>query len=99
MLSNLKYQMVIQWSDADDCFLVGFPNFSGQQWRTHGETYEEAVTQGIEALESLVMAAYILRCETSRGNDSSPQRFQPFLGVNFSRLKLQAQFYISNNTS
>jgi predicted RNase H-like HicB family nuclease len=36
--------------------LVGFPDFPGQQWRTHGETYEEAVTQGIEALESLVMA-------------------------------------------
>ncbi|NJO79040.1 MAG: type II toxin-antitoxin system HicB family antitoxin [Cyanobacteria bacterium RM1_2_2] len=37
-------------------FLVGFPDFPGQQWRTHGETYEEAVTHGIEALESLVMA-------------------------------------------
>jgi predicted RNase H-like HicB family nuclease len=56
MASKLKYQMVIQWSDEDDCFLVGFPDFPGQQWRTHGETYEEAVTQGIEALESLVVA-------------------------------------------
>ena len=55
MTSDLKYQMVIQWSDEDNCFLVGFPDFPGQQWRTHGETYEEAVTQGIEALESLVM--------------------------------------------
>lgn len=56
MTSKLKYQMVIQWSDEDHCFLVGFPDFPGQQWRTHGESYEEAVTQGIEALESLVMA-------------------------------------------
>lgn len=56
MTNRLKYQMVIQWSEEDDCFLVGFPDFPGQQWRTHGETYEEAVTQGIEALESLVMA-------------------------------------------
>jgi antitoxin HicB len=48
--------MVIQWSEEDSCFLVGFPDFPGQQWRTHGETYEEAVTRGIEALESLVMA-------------------------------------------
>lgn len=56
MVNKLKYQMVIQWSDEDDCFLVGFPDFPGQQWRTHGETYEEAVAQGIEALESLVMA-------------------------------------------
>lgn len=56
MTNRLKYQMVIQWSEGDSCFLVGFPDFPGQQWRTHGETYEEAVTQGIEALESLVRA-------------------------------------------
>ncbi len=49
MTSKLKYQMAIQWSDEDYCFLVGFPDFSGQQWCTHGETYEEAVIQGIEA--------------------------------------------------
>ena len=56
MVDRLKYQMVIQWSDEDSCFLVGFPDFPGQQWRTHGETYEEAVTQGVEALESLAIA-------------------------------------------
>jgi len=56
MIDRFKYQMVIQWSEEDNCFLVGFPDFPGQQWRTHGETYEEAVTQGIEALESLIMA-------------------------------------------
>ncbi|PSB00475.1 type II toxin-antitoxin system HicB family antitoxin [Merismopedia glauca] len=56
MTNRLKYQMAIQWSEEDNCFLVGFPDFPGQQWRTHGETYEEAVNQGIEALESLVMA-------------------------------------------
>ncbi len=55
-MNSLKYQMLIQWSEEDSCFLVGFPDFPGQQWRTHGQTYEEAVTQGIEALESLVMA-------------------------------------------
>ena len=55
-MTKLKYQMVIQWSEEDDCFLVGFPDFPGQQWRTHGETYEAAVANGIEALESLMMA-------------------------------------------
>lgn len=54
--NKFQYQIVIQWSEEDSCFLVGFPDFPGQQWRTHGETYEEAVTQGIEALEALVMA-------------------------------------------
>lgn len=56
MTDRLKYQLVIQWSDDDGCFLVGFPDFPGQQWRTHGDTYEEAVSNGIEALEALVMA-------------------------------------------
>lgn len=56
MVNRLKYQMVIQWSAEDECFLVGFPDFPGQLWRTHGETYAEAVIHGTEALESLVMA-------------------------------------------
>ena len=55
-MMNLKYQMIIQWSEEDDCFLVGFPDFPGQTWRTHGDTYQEAVNNGIEALESLVIA-------------------------------------------
>jgi antitoxin HicB len=55
-VTKLKYQLVIQWSEMDDSFLVGLPDFVGQQWRTHGETYEEAVANGIEALESLVIA-------------------------------------------
>jgi len=51
-----KYQMIIQWSDEDDCFLVGFPDFPNQKWRSHGDTYNEALNNGIEALESLIMA-------------------------------------------
>ncbi|KAM3103205.1 type II toxin-antitoxin system HicB family antitoxin [Phormidesmis sp. 146-12] len=47
--------MMIQWSDEDDCFLVGFPDFPRQRWRTHGDTYESAVANGIEALESLII--------------------------------------------
>ncbi len=55
-MTKLKYPMVIQWSDEDHCFLVGLPDFPGQQWRTHGDTYEAAVSHGIEALESLIVA-------------------------------------------
>ncbi|MBF2051163.1 MAG: type II toxin-antitoxin system HicB family antitoxin [Leptolyngbya sp. IPPAS B-1204] len=55
-MNKFKYQMVIQWSDEDACFLVGFPDFPGQRWRTHGDTYESAVANGIEALEALVLA-------------------------------------------
>lgn len=53
-MNELKYCMVIQWSDEDDCFLVGLPDFPGQKWRTHGNTYEEAVAKGEEVLESLI---------------------------------------------
>jgi antitoxin HicB len=55
-MTKLRYQMIIQWSESDNCFLVGFPDFPGQRWRTHGDSYEEAVANGTEALESLVMA-------------------------------------------
>ena len=55
-MNKWKYKMVIQWSDEDNCFLVGFPDFIGQKWRTHGDTYAEAVTNGEEALESLILA-------------------------------------------
>lgn len=54
--TKIKYEMMIAWSEEDDCFLVGFPDFPGQKWRTHGDTYETAVNNGVEALESLMIA-------------------------------------------
>ena len=54
--TKIKYEMAIVWSEEDDCFLVGFPDFPGQKWRTHGDTYEIAVSNGVEALKSLVVA-------------------------------------------
>lgn len=47
------YSMVIEWSDTDDAFIVSVPEFPGQH--THGATYEEAVKQGRDLIESLVM--------------------------------------------
>nr|WP_204104469.1 hypothetical protein [Spirulina major] len=41
MKENLKYPMLIQWSEEDRCFLVGFPDFPGQIWRSHGKTHEK----------------------------------------------------------
>jgi antitoxin HicB len=54
--TKIKYEMVICWSEDNDCYLVGFPDFPGQKWRTHGDTYQIAVHNGVEALESLMMA-------------------------------------------
>jgi antitoxin HicB len=55
-MSNLKYQMIIQWSEKDNCFLVALPDFPGSYWRTHGDTYDDAFNNGKEALESLIIS-------------------------------------------
>ena len=55
-LTKIKYEMTIAWSEEDDCYLVSFCDFPGQKWRTHGDTYETAVNNGVEALESLMIA-------------------------------------------
>ncbi len=41
---NLKYKMIIQWSEEENIYLVALPDFPGKQWATHGKTYEQAVT-------------------------------------------------------
>jgi predicted RNase H-like HicB family nuclease len=53
-MEQIKYRMVIQWSDEDNCFLVALPDFPGQYWRTHGDTYEEALKNAQEVLEMLI---------------------------------------------
>lgn len=51
---NLKYTMIIQWSEEDQLYLVQFPEFPGQKFITHGPTYEEAAENGRDALEGLI---------------------------------------------
>ena len=53
-MSTLQYQMVINWSDEDDCDLVHFPDFPEQTYRTHGDSYEEAARNGEEVLQLLI---------------------------------------------
>jgi predicted RNase H-like HicB family nuclease len=43
---------LIQWSEEDQAYIVTLPEFP--HCRTHGETYEEAVQHGQEALESVI---------------------------------------------
>ncbi len=47
-----RYSMLIQWSDADQAYIVTLPEFAN--CRTHGETYKEAVQNGEEVLELLI---------------------------------------------
>ncbi len=57
MNPDLKhYSMIIQWSDEDQAYIVTVPELPG--CKTHGDTYEEAVRQGQDAIESWIMAAH-----------------------------------------
>lgn len=47
--------MLIQWSDADEAFVVTLPEFGG--CKTHGDTYEEAARHGREVLELLIASS------------------------------------------
>lgn len=59
MSEQLHYSMTIQWSEEDGIYVVSFPEWeaAGHIAHTHGATYEEAVSQGREALELLIESA------------------------------------------
>ena len=50
----LHYEIVIVWSEEDDCYLVHLPDFLEQTYRTHGDSYEEAARNGEEVLQLLL---------------------------------------------
>ena len=52
---NDHYSMYIQWSEEDNAYIVTVPELPG--CRTHGDTYEEAVQQGKDAIASWIMVA------------------------------------------
>ena len=49
----MKYTIIIQWSDEDECYVVSLPEW-GEFCHTHGDTYEEALTNAQEVLELLI---------------------------------------------
>jgi len=52
-MDTKHYSMNIQWSDEDQAYIVTVPELSG--CKTHGTTYEEAVKQGQDAIDSWIM--------------------------------------------
>ncbi len=52
---DLHYSMLIEWDTRDAIYVVTVPELPG--CRTHGATYEEAVRQGQEAIETWVEGA------------------------------------------
>ena len=55
------YSMIIQWDPRDKIYVVTVPELPGCM--THGNTYEEAVKQGQDAIESWI---WRLRRRTSQ---------------------------------
>jgi len=51
--------MLIQWSDEDQAYLVTLPEWEGRVFGpvTHGDTYEQAVRNGREAMAALIASA------------------------------------------
>jgi predicted RNase H-like HicB family nuclease len=49
------YSMTIQWDPDDQIYVVTVPELPGCM--THGHTYEEALQQGQDAIESWIMVA------------------------------------------
>jgi antitoxin HicB len=60
MSDQLRYSMVIEWSDEDHVYVVSLPEW-GDLVHTHGVTYEEALQRGKELIEGLVA------CRQERG--------------------------------
>ncbi|WIG59185.1 MAG: hypothetical protein OJF49_001932 [Ktedonobacterales bacterium] len=60
MSDTPHYSMLIQWSDEDQTYLVTLPEWAERVLGpvSHGNTYEEAVQHGREALEALIASAH-----------------------------------------
>ncbi|MBF2013996.1 MAG: type II toxin-antitoxin system HicB family antitoxin [Rivularia sp. T60_A2020_040] len=54
----MKYTIIIQWSNEDNCYVVSLPEW-GEFCHTHGDTYEEAIKNAQEVLEMLIESAKI----------------------------------------
>ncbi len=55
--THRHYSMVIQWSEEDRAYIVSLPEWADRLFSnpvTHGETYEEAVGNGKEAIDALI---------------------------------------------
>ncbi|MEH2459042.1 type II toxin-antitoxin system HicB family antitoxin [Nostoc sp.] len=51
----MKYPIMIQWSQEDQCYVVFLPEFTDiMQPCTYGETYEDALKNAQEVLEMLI---------------------------------------------
>jgi antitoxin HicB len=59
VMEQLHYTMVVQWSAADDAYVVTLPEWEGRVFNpiTHGDTYQQAIENAHDALSALVASA------------------------------------------
>lgn len=61
-MNDLRYAMLIQWSDEDQAYIVRLPDWERADRVlgpvTHGDTCEEALRHGLEALDALIASAH-----------------------------------------
>ena len=57
-MNNIKYELIIYWSDQDNSFIVEVPELSG--CKADGETYEEAIANARLTINDWIETAKIL---------------------------------------
>jgi predicted RNase H-like HicB family nuclease len=59
MSNTPHYSMLISWSEEDQAYVVTLPEWAERVLGpvTHGDTYEQAVQHGREALDALIASA------------------------------------------
>ena len=53
-MKPIHYSISIQWSNRDQAYLVNVPELPG--CHTHGDTYEEALKNGLEVIQLWIEA-------------------------------------------
>ncbi len=57
-MNEIRYEMIIYWSDADNAFIVEVPELSG--CLADGETYEEAIGNAQQVINDWIETAISL---------------------------------------
>jgi predicted RNase H-like HicB family nuclease len=57
-MDNIKYELIIFWSDSDESFIVEVPELAG--YKADGDTYEEAIANAKVVISELIETAKIL---------------------------------------
>ena len=54
-MNNIRYELIIYWSDQDDAFIVEVPELAG--CKADGQTYEEAIVNAKQTINLYIETA------------------------------------------